>query len=76
MRFEIKIDHSIDIDEPVLFAFLYTKSQEYYLDGGKEGVYNCAFVVSKDAMQLINTIEMAVNACINRYLMEKKDNEF
>lgn len=70
MYFDIRIDGHIEDKTPVLQVLLFTKKEEYYLDGGEEGIYNCACTVADDICQLTSTIKQSVNACLETYEKE------
>lgn len=72
MRFEIRIDYQIEITQAIVLVLLFTRDDEYYLNGGDEGIYNCASTIPDNTEALISIIEKSVNACIETFEKESE----
>lgn len=70
MRFEIEVRDSKNSSDQTLHVNLYTKKDEYYEEGGEEGIYGAVATVSPDRKQMAGTIAQCVNACLDDYEKE------
>ena len=67
MRVELRVDQESPDEQPVLITVLYTRSEEEYLNGSEEGIYNCASTMPTNTKQLISVIEQSINGCLKTH---------
>lgn len=78
MRFEIEIVDSKNSSDQTIHVNLYTEKDEYYEEGGQEGIFGAVATMSLDRKQMAGTIAQCVNACLedNKKEIEKTLREF
>ena len=76
MKIEIKVINNLTRKYPVLQAYLYTESNDYYANGGDKGIYKCEHLIpNENEITRVNypfnyigsLYENAVNICLEKY---------